>query len=46
MNSLVICKIERAILENNEIINLCYNSKYSGHALVSDNTGNKDIFTL
>ena len=51
MDSLTLRKIETAILENDEVINLCSDSKYCNHrvgrctgishACVSDNSGSK-----
>jgi len=38
MNTSIANKIETAILENCEIINVCSNSKYCNHAFVSDIT--------
>ena len=46
MNSLVVYKIETAILENTGIIKLYGDSKYFSHASVSDNTGNNNRYEL
>jgi len=46
MNSLVVYKIETAILENTGIIKLYGDGKYFSHASVSDNTGNNNRYEL